>query len=132
MFGRYLPLISVLPHDRSDSKGNPQSRIMSTEKEDSDRYNSNSRTAHPAAGPKNSLQIQFHRTFRLPDAQKGGKEFPPGFGTIPLFFGAEYAAAFSEAVVAEGGVFFPLYRMCFRCIEGGSLRFMMLQSGKRW
>lgn len=70
-------------------------------------------TVYLHRGPKNSLQVQSNRILRLSDPQKSAMEFQPSLGTIPPSSVAEYAGAFSKAVVDEIGVFFPLYRMCF-------------------
>jgi hypothetical protein len=55
------------------------------------------------------LNIQFHRTVRVPD---DGQTYnlPANLGTFPLFNIADYANTLSQDVVEKGGFFLPMYR----------------------
>ncbi len=60
-------------------------------------------------GHKDSLQITFHRTVRVPDHQNT-YELPPDLGDFPLYSVEDYREAFPNKLAAKGGMFFPMYR----------------------
>jgi hypothetical protein len=55
------------------------------------------------------LNIQFHRTVRVPD---DGRTYnlPANLGTFPLFNIADFTDTLSQDVVEKGGFFLPMYR----------------------
>lgn len=60
---------------------------------------------------KASMRISFHRTVRVPE---DGTSYylPPGLGRFPLFDVRPFTHKLPVSVVAKGGLFLPIYRMC--------------------
>jgi hypothetical protein len=57
------------------------------------------------------LKISFRRTVRVPDTQESNY-LPPNLGAFPLEAVSQHSNKLPRAMVAKGGVFFPMYRMC--------------------
>lgn len=55
------------------------------------------------------LRIHFMRTVRVPD-NKSASKLPPDLGRFALFKIQDYAANLPTQMVAQGGLFFPMYR----------------------
>jgi hypothetical protein len=60
----------------------------------------------------NGLKIKFRRTIRVPD-DGNSHHLPPGLGQFPLFNVASFAASLPQDSIDKGGVFLPMYRMCY-------------------
>ena len=67
-------------------------------------------TIHVTRGNRQTLDISFQRTIRVPDG-KGDSELPPGMGTFPLYSVTDYAEKMPKEMAAKGGLFLPMYRM---------------------
>jgi hypothetical protein len=63
----------------------------------------------PDIHPDAKLQIQFQRTFRIPD---DGKDYPlpPGFGDFPLEHVDDFAEKVPGSWLRHGGVMLPMYQ----------------------
>lgn len=63
----------------------------------------------PEVHPEAQLEINFQRTFRIPD---DGKEYPlpPGFDNFPLRHVDDYAEKIPKRWIEHGGVMLPMYQ----------------------
>jgi hypothetical protein len=61
------------------------------------------------AGTEPDLRVSFIRTIRIPE---DGKNYPlpPGLGTFPLFDMQPFRSLLPPEMVAQGGIFLPMYR----------------------
>jgi hypothetical protein len=57
------------------------------------------------------LTISFRRTVRVADTQESNY-LPPDLGAFPLEAVSQHSNKLPRAMVAKGGVFFPMYRKC--------------------
>lgn len=55
------------------------------------------------------LDIAFHRTVRMPDDDKL-HQLPGSLGAFPLYNVSAYAESLPEKIVADGGVFLPMWQ----------------------
>lgn len=60
-------------------------------------------------GDEKDLVISFMRTVRIPEDKKD-YDLPPGLGTFPLFDVASFSERLPLNMVAQGGLFLPMYR----------------------
>lgn len=60
-------------------------------------------------GQDEQLDINFHRTLRIPDDNKK-YALPPSLGSFPLNHVEDYANKIPEAWSEHGGIFFPMYQ----------------------
>lgn len=73
-------------------------------------------------GNNTYLHISFMRTVRIPEDGKN-YDLPPNLGTFPLFNIQPFSDRLPPSIVAQGGLFLPMYQMeamwiNFDCIEG--------------
>jgi hypothetical protein len=69
-------------------------------------------------GQTPDLLISFMRTVRVPESDRY-YNLPPGLGRFPVFNLAPFSPYLPTSMVAQGGLFFPMYRTF--CIERGVL-----------
>ncbi|KAJ4348715.1 uncharacterized protein N0V89_010093 [Didymosphaeria variabile] len=68
------------------------------------------------------LRISFQRTIRVPDNGQQVSYLPPSLGKFPLQKVSQHATKMTEAMVAKGGLFFPMHQseamwINFRCLS---------------
>ena len=59
--------------------------------------------------PRETLEIFFHRTIRVPDNQHRSA-LPPGLGTFPLYKVADFRDRLPTAMAEKAGLMLPMYR----------------------
>ena len=62
-----------------------------------------------ATGFRETVEISFQRTIRVPDGD-GDSELPPSMGTFPMYSASEYEDKLPKPMASKGGVFLPMYR----------------------
>jgi hypothetical protein len=60
-------------------------------------------------GEDPDLLISFIRTVRVPEDSKT-YDLPPGLGSFPMFDIRPFSSSLPPSMVAQGGLFFPMYR----------------------
>ena len=60
-------------------------------------------------GGEPQLVISFRRTIRIPEDSKD-YDLPPGLGRLPLFNIHPFSGTLPPEMVAQGGLFMPMYR----------------------
>jgi hypothetical protein len=55
------------------------------------------------------MMISFMRTVRIPEDKKS-YDLPPGLGLFPLFDSRPFNEKLPASMVAQGGLFLPMYR----------------------
>lgn len=72
-------------------------------------------------GEDRALLISFMRTVRVPEDKKS-YDLPPGFGAFPVFNIRPFSPRLPLSMVAQGGLFIPMYRKCSNRVTTSCLR----------
>ena len=68
--------------------------------------------AHHADPYDTEISISFMRTIRIPEDQRD-YPLPPGSDTFPFFDIQNFSSSLPPEIVAQGGIFLPMYRKHF-------------------
>lgn len=97
----------TIVHQNEDHTGKASPLTAKLTKQSFHRHHND--TIHIEAGPKQTLDISFQRTVRVPD-NKEENFLPPSLGTFPLYSAANFSETLTPEMAMKGGVFFPMYR----------------------